>query len=99
MSVLKGVLGFEWDRGNRDKNEQKHGVAFVECEEIFFNRPLIVSEDGSHSQTEVRYFALGKTHGKRLLALVFTVRNHHIRVISARPMSRKERKIYEKEGP
>lgn len=98
MSVLKGILGFNWDRGNQEKNEQKHGVASVECEEIFFNQPLIITEDSPHSQTEPRYFALGKTHGNRLLAIVFTIRNHKIRVISVRPMSRKERKIYEKEN-
>lgn len=97
MSVLKGILGFEWDRGNQKKNEHKHGVASVECEEIFFNQPLIITEDSPHSQAEARYFALGRTHGKRLLALVFTIRKNMIRVISARPMSRKERKIYEKE--
>lgn len=98
MSVLRGILGFEWDRGNRDKNEAKHGVASVECEEIFFNKPLIVVADEDHSHMEERYFALGKTHGKRLLSIVFTMRVNKIRVISARPMSRKERRIYEKEG-
>jgi uncharacterized DUF497 family protein len=92
-----GLKGFEWDDGNRDKNEKKHGVTNLECEEIFFNKPLIVAKDPRHSGQERRFKALGRTHGKRLLFLSFTVRNHRIRVISARPMSRKERVLYEKE--
>jgi uncharacterized DUF497 family protein len=47
---------------------------------------------------EMRYAALGKTYGSRLLAVVFTIRSKRIRVISARPMSRKERKLYEEEN-
>ena len=49
-------------------------------------------------EPEVRYAALGKTYGSRLLTVVFTVRSKRIRVISARPMSRREREFYEKEG-
>ncbi len=98
MDILRGVRGFEWDAGNRDKNEEKHGVSYVECEEIFFNKPLIVVPDGLHSRDEERYFALGRTHEKRLLSVVFMIRDRKIRVISARPMSRKERIIYEKEN-
>jgi hypothetical protein len=94
--LLRGLLGFEWDRGNSGKNEKKHGVTDRESEEIFFNQPLLVSRsEKGHSET--RYAALGKTYGSRLLTVVFTVRSGKIRVISARPMSRKERELYEKE--
>jgi uncharacterized DUF497 family protein len=95
--MLLGLKGFEWDEGNRDKNEKKHGVTSLECEEIFHNRPLIAAKDPRHSTTETRYTALGRTHGKRLLFVAFTVRKDKIRIISARPMSRKERIYYEKE--
>jgi len=47
-----------------------------------------------HSQSEPRYTALGKTNGKRLLTIIFTVRNEKIRVISTRDMHKKERKFY-----
>ena len=66
----------------------------LESEQIFFNRPLIVSEDIKHSQKESRFFALGHTDEKRKLFIVFTVRNKLIRVISARDMSRKEKKVF-----
>ena len=95
--VLKGIQGFEWDEGNSGKNEQKHGVTDREAEEIFFNKPLIIGRS-LKGGPEVRYAALGKTYGSRLLAVVFTVRSKRIRVISARPMSKKERRVYEEEG-
>ncbi len=46
----------------------------------------------------IRYVALGKIYGSRLWTVVFTVRANRIHVISARPMSRDERKVYEKEN-
>jgi uncharacterized DUF497 family protein len=87
--------GFDWDSGNIAKND-KHGVEPEEAEEIFFNEPLLVHEDEKHSGSEKRRRALGRT-AKRQLLVVFTVRGKLIRVISARPMNRRERAIYEKE--
>jgi uncharacterized DUF497 family protein len=91
---LRHCLGFEWDKGNIDKNWIKHKVSSSECEQIFFNHPLLIQNDILHSTTEERYYALGKTDISRFLFVVFTVRNNLIRVISARDMSRKERKAY-----
>ena len=87
--------GFDWDDGNTDKNWAKHAVADFECEEVFFNQPLVVRHDVRHSQGEGRYFALGRTDQDRLLFVAFTVRRRLIRVISARGMTRREQRIYE----
>jgi len=86
--------GFNWDEGNVEKNWEKHRVSPFECEEIFFNQPLIVALDEAHSQKEARYFALGHSDRDRLLSVVFTIRKKLIRVISARDMTRKEIKEY-----
>lgn len=86
--------GFDWDDANIRKNWQKHHVAFDKCEEVFFHDPLIVP-DPYHSVVEGRFFAYGRTGQGRLLTVVFTLRGKKIRVISARDMSRKERKTYE----
>ena len=94
---LRGIKGFEWDEGNSAKNEVKHGVTDRLSEEIFFNKPLVVARS-SKGGKEIRYVALGKTYGSRLLTVVFTARANRLRVISARPMSRNERKVYEKEN-
>lgn len=96
MIDLTKIIGFEWDDGNARKNE-KHGVSTAEAEQIFFNDPLLLLVDVTHSQSESRFHALGKTDEGRLLHITFTLRHASslIRVISARSMHRKERTIYE----
>ena len=86
--------GFDWDQSNIEKNWKKHRVAFYECEEIFLRAPIILP-DLEHSTIEARFFALGRTVRERWLTVIFTVRKNKIRIISARNMSRKERKAYE----
>jgi uncharacterized DUF497 family protein len=95
FDVLTKCAGFEWDRHNADKIWLRHHVALSECEQIFFNLPLIVADDVKHSGLEMRFFALGQTDAERLLFVVCTVRNNKIRVISARDMNRKERRVYQ----
>ena len=95
MDILSKCAGFEWDEANIKKNWLKHKVNSQECEQIFFNQPLIVADDIKHSQKENRYYALGQTDTNRLLFIVFTTRKNLIRVISARDMNRKERRFYE----
>jgi len=91
------IIGFDWDEGNKDKNWDKHQVDFRECEEVFFNQPLLINEDIKHSFHEKRYYLLGRSDTNRMLFLVFTLRNNKIRVISARDQSNKERMIYEQQ--
>ena len=87
--------GFDWDEGNLLKNWEKHRVSASECEQVFFNRPLVAGLDAKHSGKEARYFALGIADSGRGLFIVFTLRRKKIRVISARDMSRRERKVFE----
>ncbi len=95
FDILTKCTGFEWDKYNADKIWLKHHVSLWECEQIFFNLPLVVSEDVKHSWQENRFFALGQTDAERFLFVVFTIRNNKIRVISARDMNRKERRVYQ----
>ncbi len=94
LERLASATGFQWDDGNEDKNWISHGVSRGECEQFFFNQPLVVAPDSAHSHDEPRFFALGRTDQSRLLFVVFTLRGDLIRVISARDMSRKERRAY-----
>jgi uncharacterized protein len=91
------LAGFDWDKGNKQKNWEKHQVDYRECEEVFFNQPVLISEDTKLSSREKRYYALGRSDTCRALFLVFTIRNNKIRVISARDQSKKERKRYEQQ--
>ena len=95
MVDFSSVTGFDWDDGNRDKNWEKHQVSNRECEEVFFNLPLLLKPDPNHSQSEARYYVLGQTNEGRRLFISFTIRGENIRVISARDMSKRERNFYE----
>ena len=94
IELLQECSGFQWDEGNKNKNWIKHQVTNNECEQIFFNQPLIVNYDIKHSYMEQRFYTLGQTDLGRRLFVVFTIRNKKIRIISARDMSKKEREIY-----
>jgi uncharacterized protein len=92
--LVSNCRGFQWDEGNSDKNWYLHQVTNGECEEVFFNVPLIIAADPEHSQQEARYYALGRTDGDRWLFVALTIRADLIRVISARDMNHRETRKY-----
>ncbi|MBI3014866.1 MAG: BrnT family toxin [Candidatus Tectomicrobia bacterium] len=96
LEQLFGCTGFQWDEGNSEKNWIKHRVSRVECEEVFFNEPLLVVPDVRHSGTEPRFYVLGQSDEGRLLFVGLTIRGKLVRVISARDMSRREQKEYQR---
>lgn len=92
---LRGCAGFQWDSGNATKNWDRHDVDCGECEQVFFNRPLVVNRNSSHAAAEPRYYALGVADAGRLLFVAFTICGDLIRVISARDMTPREQERYE----
>lgn len=96
MKIIPEPITFEWDKGNREKNEKKHDVFAKEIEQAFDNDPKIIFSDELHSLKEKRYGMYGITSEHKQLSIVFTIRKEKIRVITARVMSKKERRAYEK---
>jgi len=94
MKVLNSPLEFNWDKGNSGKNFQKHKVSDGECEEAFFDPRKRILRDVFHSRKESRYLLLGQAKKHRLLFVVFTIRRGKVRVISARDVNKKEKKLY-----
>jgi hypothetical protein len=92
--LVPGITGFNWDEGNSAKTWRRHGVTQAEADQVFLNRPRVVDDAPKHTAQEARQFVLGRTGQGRELAIVFTIRGSLLRVISARPMSRKERRVY-----
>ena len=98
----KSKRGSETPKANRDLAEsrylslERHQVTRNEAEEAFFNRPVVVVDDSRHSARERRFAVHGVTNSARALTVIFTIRGSLVRVISARDMSRKERREYEK---
>lgn len=92
------IISFEWDQWNVQKNEIKHGVGKLEAESAFFDPQYRLYADRKHSTaTEERYLLYGRSLENRILMVGFTLRGATIRVITARPASKKERQIYESE--
>jgi len=89
-------VGFDWDEANIQKNWERHQVTPEEAEDVFFHEPLVVRSDARHSQTEKRFYALGKTSKERRLFVAFAIRRAQIRVISVRDMNRNEAAAYQR---
>jgi len=91
------LIEFDWDLWNIQKNEQKHGVSAVEAETAFYDQHYKLFEDTRHStQNENRFILFGKSLENRILMVGFTKRKNKVRIITARPASKKERELYEK---
>jgi uncharacterized DUF497 family protein len=94
---MDGIVGFDWDDGNRAKCT-KHGVSIAEIESLF-EAPVIVIPDSVHSTAEPRMRVIGRAASGRHVFVVFTVRSRargdFVRPISARYMHRKEIVTYE----
>lgn len=67
--------GFDWDEGNRAKCE-KHGVSVAEVESLF-SGTLTILPDETHSRTEERLRAIGRSKAGRYVFLVFTIRERN----------------------
>jgi len=90
---------FEWDQWNVQKNEDKHGASRLETESAFYDPQYRLFEDLRHSNSrEARYILYGRSLEARVLMVGFTRRGSKVRIITARPASRKERRIYEAKG-
>ena len=89
-----GLL-FEWDPGKASSNLYKHHVSFEEAATVFKDLLSITVLDPDHSVDEERYITVGmSTHG-RLLLVAHPENQEHIRIISARRLTPRERQEYE----
>jgi uncharacterized DUF497 family protein len=88
-------LRFEWDRAKAAENLRKHAVSFEEAATVFRDTLSATGRDPDHSVDEVRYITFGISSRGRLLVVSHTERGDTIRIISARLVTRGERKIYE----
>ena len=91
---LQGVV-FEWDDEKAQLNQAQHGVTFEEAAEVFFDPFYQYGDATPVGVQEQRDFILGYSVALRLLLVVYTERGARTRIISARPATRAERKLYE----
>lgn len=88
-------MEFEWDPLKAVTNEKKHNVTFQEAATVFGDPLAITFEDPDHSARERRFITFGLSLRKRLLVVAHAERRGKTRIVSARLMTRRERKIYE----
>jgi hypothetical protein len=86
---------FEWDKKKASENDRKHRVSFQEAATVFGDPLAITYSDPDHSTGEDRYITFGLSDQKRQLVVAHTFRADRVRLVSARPMTAKERRIYE----
>lgn len=88
-------MEFEWDPDKAGRNLAKHGVSFPEAATVFGDPLALTYYDPDHSEDEDRYLTFGQSSSGRFLVVSHTDRDDRIRIISARTMTRRERKSYE----
>ena len=87
------IHGFEWDEEKAASNRRKHGIDFDEAVEVFYGPRLLRRSD---RDKEERWLAIGETEG-RVVTVVFTWRGNTLRIISARPAQKNEKRAYHQE--
>jgi hypothetical protein len=89
------TTNFEWDKDKAKINLRKHDISFNEAKTVFEDPYSLTLDDPTHSILEDRFLTIGYSSQNRLLLVVHTERQGHIRIISARRVTKHERRIYE----
>lgn len=89
-------MSFQWDPDKAENNSKKHGVEFADAVGVFTDE-LALSIEDPDSLSERRWVVIGRGLTDQLLTVVYTMRGEAIRIISARPATRRERRGYEEE--
>ena len=84
---------FEWDESKNRANIRKHGVSFDTARRVF-GGPVLSRVDDRVHYGEVRHVSIGRVGNAGVLVVAHTERDGRVRLISARPASRKERQAY-----
>ena len=87
-------MKFEFDDAKSRSNKRKHGLDFVEAQELWIGRRVEIQAHLGEGE-EMRYAVLGKIKGIHH-TIIITYRLATVRIISARPSSENEKAIYEK---
>ena len=88
-------VGFEWDARKATLNLNQHRVSFDEAATVFNDPLAVIFDDVDHSLRERREVIVGHSVTDRLLLVCFSERTDMIRIFSARPLTRRERRDYE----
>ncbi|MDX1697204.1 MAG: BrnT family toxin [Thiohalobacterales bacterium] len=88
-------MDVRWDPAKARENRRKHGIRFSEAEAVLYDPRALTIEDPDVTG-EARYISIGHDSRSRIVVAVYTYRDEHVRLISARRATRQERTAYEK---
>jgi uncharacterized DUF497 family protein len=88
-------MSIEWDPTKAKSNLSKHGISFADVEPAFYDE-FALSMSDPFSISEERFVLVGRDALGKVLTIAYTYRGEYIRVISARPATKAERRTYEK---
>lgn len=91
-------MKFEWDPKKATYNVRKHGVSFEEASSVFSDVLAAFYGDPDHSADEKRFLMIGTSVRGRLLHVAFADRDPRIRIITARMVTKREKRMYEEEN-
>ncbi len=83
-----------WDPQKAATNLRKHGIRFADAESVMFDSAAITRDDPD-ARSELRQVTIGCDATGRILVVVFALRRDHVRLISARRATVRERMQYE----
>jgi uncharacterized DUF497 family protein len=86
---------YEWDPAKAAANVRKHGVSFEEAASVFLDHAALTFADPDHSEDEERAITIGRSAHQRIVLVCHTEREGRLRIISARPATRREQDQYE----
>ena len=86
------MLRFEFDERKSRSNFDKHGIDFVEAQQLWADPDLL--EVPARTQGEPCFLVVGRI-GSLHWAAVITYRGNRIRIISVRRARPEERRLYE----
>ncbi|MDP3147858.1 MAG: BrnT family toxin [Ignavibacteria bacterium] len=89
------MINFIWDKNKAKLNHEKHKLSFEEAVTVFADPLAFIFDDDEHSRIEKRLLIIGHTNKNKIIIVSFTERNQHIRIISARKVTTKEKQDYE----
>ena len=89
-------MNFIWDPAKAARNLKKHGISFDDACSVFLDTLSATGADPDHSLGEDRWLTFGLSSFGRLLVVSHTEESDTIRIISARPCTPAERKLYDK---
>jgi len=88
-------MEFDWDPSKAQRNLERHGVSFPEAATVFADVLGWTFFDPDHSRDEDRFLTIGTSNTGRLLIVSHTEEDDLVRIISAREVTRRERRDYE----